>query len=255
MSEQAVERSRYMIEIERFDEQPRVPDLAAAACSHEATQLLLDGAIVLGRLLLHDPERAEITLGLDHGFDRGGAERADQLVLEIENAHVEADGLHSGTVQVRPEAGSLETADEVAFLADVAEAGETDVDTIGSEQTHELGNRLGAADRHDGDAVCRQAAPAALGQDLDRDSIADAFDEHDPAQSVAGGERELGSGKKRRVRTASSALDDRRQEPPSVKIHASSIAAGADLCGTAPRRSPTVASGRVEDVTTSGPIG
>lgn len=52
MSKRPVERARHLGEIQRIDEQPRVPDLSTAAAAHEAPKLLLSCATSPRGLLL-----------------------------------------------------------------------------------------------------------------------------------------------------------------------------------------------------------
>jgi predicted metal-dependent enzyme (double-stranded beta helix superfamily) len=111
----------------------------------------------------------------DELLHAAGAERADQLVLEVGLADVEAERLHPGARELRAEAGALERALEVAFLAGVHEAG--DLDAV--EAPEETADRLRSADRHDGDALGREVAATAVGERLDRDPVAGALDEDD----------------------------------------------------------------------------
>ena len=73
----------------RLDEEAGVRDLVAAAAGEEAAQLLDQGAVALGGLVLQAPERGELALRGHHGEDRVGAEAADQLVLEVAAADLE----------------------------------------------------------------------------------------------------------------------------------------------------------------------
>ena len=133
MGEHQVERPRHVIEVERVDEEARVADLPAAAAAHEAPKLLLRRAAMPRRLLLQGAEGAKLSLGVDDGFHRCGAERADQLVLEICVAPVEAEPFHIGASEVGAEAGPLETAAEVALLCGVVETRQPDVEPLRAE--------------------------------------------------------------------------------------------------------------------------
>jgi len=55
-------------------------------------------------------KRAQLTLRVNDPLDGHDPEGADQLVLQVCVAHVEAEPLHVGPGEVGPEAGSLETA-------------------------------------------------------------------------------------------------------------------------------------------------
>src|SRR5262249_1359330 len=125
----AVERSRHAHGVERLDEVARVARLAAAAAAHEPAQLLVHRPAPPLGLLLQRAEGAEIPFRLDDALDRVDPECADQLVLEVGLADVEAERLHVRARQRRAEAGALEAAAEVALLAGVAESGEREIET------------------------------------------------------------------------------------------------------------------------------
>ena len=73
------------------------------------------------RLLLQRRNDPKLTLSVDDLFHGGGTEGADQLVLQVCDAHVEAQRFHVGASEVGAEAGPLETAPEVALLSGVTE--------------------------------------------------------------------------------------------------------------------------------------
>jgi hypothetical protein len=92
-------------EVQRADEQPRVADLPAAVGAEEAPKLLLAAPCSPGRLPLERAERSKLALGLDDPFHAGGAQAADQLVLEVGDAHVEPEGFHLGATEAGTQAG------------------------------------------------------------------------------------------------------------------------------------------------------
>ena len=102
---------------------------------------------------------------------RLSAEAADQLVLEVGVADVEAGR------QVRAEAGPLEDEPDVVRLARVAQAGEPDA--LGDEHLEEAPDVPRASDRDDGDPLGREVAAAPGGERLDRELVAHALDEDD----------------------------------------------------------------------------
>jgi hypothetical protein len=110
-------------------------------------------------------------------------ERADQLVLQICVADVEAELSHLGAcrrgAQSGAQPGTLETAAEVALLAGVAEAREPDVAALRPELEQDASNRLRTADRHDRDAFGFEVPAAPLRERFQRDAVADPLDEHD----------------------------------------------------------------------------
>jgi hypothetical protein len=179
MREYTVERPRHAAEIQGLHEQARVLDLPAAAGAQEPPQLLLVGPFLLRRLLLEGAERPEVALSVDDLFHSGGSEGADQLVLKIDDAHVEAERFHLGAGEVGAEARPLETAPEVALLPGVAEARQPDVQPSRSEPVQEASDGLRTPDRDDGDPLGAQIPTMALGQRFEGGLVAGPLDEHD----------------------------------------------------------------------------
>ena len=125
------------------------------------------------------PEGAEVPLGFDDAFDRGDAKRADQLFLEIRDAHVEAQPLQLRAIEVGAEACPLEPASEVPLLAGVVEAGQPEVETLPAEPIQEPSDGLRAADRDDRDALGVEIPALPLRESLERSLVAEPFDQHD----------------------------------------------------------------------------
>ena len=189
MGEYPVERPRHLGELERLDEQARVSDLPAAAAAHEASKLLLGGPSLPRRLLLEGAEGSELSLSVDDLLHGGGTESANQLLLQVGDAHVETQPLHVDASEVRAEAGPLETALELALLRGVTETRQPDVEPLGAELTEEPRYGLRTPDRHDRDALGVEIPTAALSQRLDGALVADPFDEHDRTRVDACGRR------------------------------------------------------------------
>src|SRR5688572_23038463 len=175
MVEYQVERPRHFGEIELIDEETRVSDLPAAAAAHEAPKLLFRGPSLPCRLLLEGAEGSEIAVGVDDLFHRGGAESADQLVLQVCDAHVEPKRFHVDASEFGAEAGSLEAASEVALLSFVTEPRQPDVEPLRAEPTQEPSYRLRASDRHDRDALSVEVSTTALSERFDCALVADPF--------------------------------------------------------------------------------
>ncbi|MDQ1455999.1 MAG: hypothetical protein QOH28_1619 [Actinomycetota bacterium] len=89
MSKHTIKGPRHSREIQRVDEQAGVMDLPAAAGAHETPKLLLIRPSLVRSLLLEGAERSKLTLSGDDLFHGGGTEGADQLVLQVRDAHVE----------------------------------------------------------------------------------------------------------------------------------------------------------------------
>ncbi len=189
MSKYQVERPRHSSEVEPVDEQASVLSLPAAAGAHEAPKLLLGGPSFLRRLLLEGAERMKLPLSSDYLLHGCGPESADQLVLQVCDAHVETEGFHLGASEVGAEAGPLETAPEIALLSGVAETREPDAEPLRAEQIQEPSYGLRAPDWHDGNTLSVEIPTTALGERFERALVADPFDEHDRTRVDACGER------------------------------------------------------------------
>jgi hypothetical protein len=176
-------------EIERLDEQTRVSDLPAAAAAHEAPKLLLVGPSLPRRLLLEGAEGSKLTLAIDDLFHGGGTESADQLVLQVCDAHVETESFHIDASEVGAEAGPLETALELALLCGVTETRQPDVEPLRAEQIQEPCYGLRTPNWHDGNALGVKIPTPALGERFERARVADPFNEHDRTRVDAGGQR------------------------------------------------------------------
>jgi hypothetical protein len=87
MGKDTIERPRHARELQRVDQQPGVADLAAAVGADEAPKLRLAVPCSPGRLLLERAERSKLTLRLDDPLHTGGTKAADQLVLQVGDAH------------------------------------------------------------------------------------------------------------------------------------------------------------------------
>lgn len=189
MSKHQVERPGHVVEIERVDEQARVPDLPPGAAAEEAPKLVLGGPSLPRGLLLQGAERSELTLTVDDLLHRGGTESADQLVLQVRHAHVETESFQIGASDGGTEAGPLEATPEVALLCSVAETRELDVKPLSGEQMQEASDGLRTPDRHDGNALGVEIPATARSERFERDLVAAPFDEHDRTRSRACGSR------------------------------------------------------------------
>jgi hypothetical protein len=187
MSQYTIERPRHAGEIQRVDEQPRVAALAAAVGADEAPKLLLAAPCSPRRLPLERAERSKLTLGLDNSFHTGGTKAADQLVLQVGDAHVEPEGLHLGATEVGTEAGPLQAAPEVALLAGVTQARQSEVQAPRTEQLQEMSDVRRTAHWHDGNALGGKISTTALSERLERDLVADPLNKHDRPWVDAGG--------------------------------------------------------------------
>jgi hypothetical protein len=80
---------------------------------------------------------------------------------------------------------------KVSCLCDVAEAGQLEVQPLRTEVREEASDGLRTPDWHDGDALSVKIAAALTSESLDRDLVADPFNEHDGARVDAGDQGRL----------------------------------------------------------------
>jgi hypothetical protein len=179
MSQYEVERSRHLGEIKCLDEQTCVSDLPAAAAAHETPKLLLRASSLPRRLLLESAEGSKVSLVIDDLFHRGGTERADQLVLQVVDAHVETESFQAGASEAGTETGPLESALEVALLCGVTETRQPDVRPLRPVQIEEPSDGLRTTNGDDRNALGAKVPTAALGERFDGNLVADPFNEHD----------------------------------------------------------------------------
>src|SRR5262249_2020514 len=136
-------------------------------------QLRFDRLVAVLDLLLERLEPRKIALLLGDLQHDTGAVGADELVLEVDLADVEAEALHVRARQTRPEACTLERARLAPLLARVAQARHL----CGSCSREKTAERLRTADRNDPHALDSEITSQTSGERLERDSIADSLDE------------------------------------------------------------------------------
>jgi hypothetical protein len=169
-----------VVEIERLDEQGRVPDLPVP---HEPVQLSGEGQRALLGLLLKGAETARLALSVDDLFHAGATERADELILEVGLAHVEPERFQLGAIDGRSDSAALECAPERVFLPGIAETGDLDA---GLDVPEGVTERMSSSDCDNGDALGAEVAPAAFGQGLDGEPVAHPLHEYHGARRHAG---------------------------------------------------------------------
>ena len=101
MSKNQVERPRHPGEIKCLDEQTRVTDLPPAAAAHEAPELLLV-SVLATQAASGGCGRIQALPGRRRPFHGRGTESADQLVLQVCDAHVETECSISARVRSEP---------------------------------------------------------------------------------------------------------------------------------------------------------
>lgn len=188
--------------------------LAAGVRPHEPQQLALHGPLTLRGLFLEDAERAQLTLGLDHFLHLLRAEGADQLVLQVGHADVEAELLHLVATAGGADARRLQPLLEEVLLAGVAETGQPDVDPLRAEHLQEPPDTGGTSERYDGDPLRVEPSAVPGGQHFERDPVAVPLDQHDGPHTDG---EPLGDGLGLSGPVAPGrALDDGQSESPHV---------------------------------------
>jgi hypothetical protein len=176
MGQNAVQRPRHSGEVQRVNEHGRRFDLPAAMRAEETPELILFGAGSPLGLSLEGAERFELSLRFDDPLDGGGAEGADQLVLQVRDAREETEAFHLHPGETGTHTGPLESASEVALLCGVIKAGQFDTKPTGTEAIEEAADIGRTPHRHDGNAFGVQVTVAPSGKRLERELVADAFD-------------------------------------------------------------------------------
>jgi hypothetical protein len=141
-----------MVEVERFDEEAGVPDLSSTSAAQEPVKLILDGTVTPRRHLLQRPKPVEIIVGPKNLLDARRTERAYQLLLQIGNAHEEAEPLHVRAREPGAEAGALQCPSENRLLASVAKTRETRAIPNRTEFLEELPDAMCASEALDANA-------------------------------------------------------------------------------------------------------
>lgn len=179
------EGARQAGEVQGFDETLRGADLACRSCPEETAQLLMHRCAAVLRHGLEAPERVELGLSLEHTLDGLGAERPDQLVLEIVYAREEAEGAE-GVVGGDRNARTGERSPDVQLVGDVVHAAEVRA-WVRAHEVREHPWEVGYAGRRpDLDSMRARIATDAAGQRANRRRVALALDEHQGADRCRG---------------------------------------------------------------------
>ena len=119
----------------------------------------------------------------------GGTKRADQLVLEVCDAHVETERFHVRTHEVGTEACRLESTPEGTLLPEVTQARQSEAIALRTEQPKEPPRVRRTPNRHNRHALSGEISTKALSYRLERELVADPFNEDDCACVDTGGQR------------------------------------------------------------------
>ena len=122
----------------------------------------------------------EIAVGAKDFLDGRRTVRADQLSLQIGDAHVEAELLHFRSSEVGPDTGALESPAEHRLLAGIAETCEPQASRPWAELVEEGSEAVRASQLNNPDARCKIDA-AALSQRFDRALVTRSLDNHNRA--------------------------------------------------------------------------
>src|SRR5215211_1007320 len=182
MGDDPVERPRDVVEVESVDEQTGVPDLSSTSAAQEPVELLFGRAIAPCRHLLERPKPMEIVVVPKDLLDPRRTERADQLLLQIGDAHEEAEPLHVRPPEPVAEAGALECPSEDRFLAGIAKAREARAVAACTELLEELPDAMCASEALDANARGCKVDAAPLGERLDCHLVTLPFDDQHDAQ-------------------------------------------------------------------------
>jgi hypothetical protein len=181
MCQHTVERSRHSTEIEGAHQQRGRLDLPTRMGTEEAPELLFSGPPAPRRLSLEGAEGLELTLTVDDSLDGGSPECANQLILEVGDADIEAQFFHLEPAEVGAEPGPFEATLEVAFLRRVTEPCQPHIQPPRTEAIEKASDVRRPAHGQDGNPLGLQIAATSRGERLDGELVADPFDQHDLA--------------------------------------------------------------------------
>lgn len=178
-----------MGKIERVDEEASIADLPTSTAAHEASKLGFDPLPSPRRLLLESTEGGEVALGVQDFLDGGSTKSPDQLILQVHDAQVESQAfqIDSRELGTRAESGSLETAPDHLFFPNVKETGQSRIHPLRAQSSQDASYRVRTPDWYDGNSLALEAATEARSKRLDRNPVADSFDENNGTR-VRGGE-------------------------------------------------------------------
>jgi len=142
----------------------------------KAPQLFLLGPPLPGRLPLENSEGCQLSLGLEHSFHGGRTEAADELVLQVFDAHEEAQPLHIPSAENGAKSGPLETALKVPLFCGVTEARQPKVTSLRAVAIDEASDVLRAPHRHDDDALSAKISATTPCERFERALVAYSFD-------------------------------------------------------------------------------
>ena len=188
MREEAFERARKVLDVDGLGEQPGV---AISPSADEAVKLMGEVTPAVVRLALHRPQRPQIALSSDDLFHGGDPKGPEELVLQVDDARVEAERFEPRAHEILPEPRRLEASTDVILRADVVEAGEGDVVPALDEGRDETGDVRHAAHRDDGDPLPVEVVAAPRRHDLDRDQVTQTLDQNDGRRSGRPDDRAL----------------------------------------------------------------
>lgn len=175
MRERAVERTRHPAEVEGFHERPCERDLPVG---EKTAELLVERSGSVRRLLLIRPKGTELAVSGENLLDRIGAERANDLVLEIRVAIVEAHPFHLLAAEIETDARASQRPPQEVDFAGVAETCQPDVCAVGAVPLHEPAHRLRPADREDANPFGGEIPTTSERERLQGDSVARSLDQH-----------------------------------------------------------------------------
>ena len=143
----------------------------------------------------------ELSLGVDDLFHGGGAEGADQLVLQVCDAHVETQPFHLARERLEPSPARSRPRRKSPFLSGVTETRQPEIEPLRAEHVQESSDRLRPPDWYDGNALSVEIPATAPSQRFERALVADPLDEHDRAR-VGAYPRQVRCGRRRNTALA-----------------------------------------------------
>jgi hypothetical protein len=172
------ERSGLTVKVERENEEARVAQLPACACTQEPAKLIDEASVAPCGLPLERAKRREVSLLRQYRLNGVGSDRANELVFQVAVANEEPLAFEvTACIGLRVASPRQFTA-EVPLFGSIAQAADAQSDASRPEAGKEPRHRPSAADRYHDHAFFRQVSRLEACQSLDCNLIADTLDQH-----------------------------------------------------------------------------
>lgn len=154
MRNDKLKRPRNCRQVDGFNQERAITNLALRARAQESVQLRVHATSALRRLILESPKGSELALFMQHGLDGWRAQSSDQFVLEIDLADEESPRFQIGAALHRPQTRAPKSSSRVVLLGGITQAGQVKSQAGVAEFMNECAQIRNASDRDGDDAFC-----------------------------------------------------------------------------------------------------